>query len=185
MSSMESWGMECWGVLLASASDIGSTGYTRLLADIRAWLMRFFAARLPAAQIEDAVQETLIAVHERRHSYDVGRPFMPWLIGIAAHKRADHLRVSARRAEVELPADLRDGGNEEAVTSGITLSRLLTGLNPAQRDVIHLVKIRGFTIEEASMRTGQSISLVKVNIHRGLTKAAQAARGNPGTGTLK
>jgi len=172
-------------MLLASSGDIGASDYTRLLTDIRAWLMRFFTARLPVGYIEDAVQETLIAVHERRHSYDSRRPFMPWLIGIAAHKRIDHLRVSARRAEVELPTDLQDGGNEEAVASGITLSQLLTALNPAQREVIHLVKIKGFTIEEASLRTGQSVSLVKINIHRGLAKAAQAARGNSPSAAAK
>jgi len=138
--------------------------------------MRFFAARLPVSYIEDAVQETLIAVHERRHSYDAGRPFRPWLIGIAAHKQVDHLRLLTRRAEVDLPADLEDEGTEEGVMIGIVLSQLLTVLNPAQREVIHLVKIKGFTIEEASMRTGQSVSLVKINIHRGLAKAAQAAK---------
>jgi len=96
-------------------------------------------------------------------------------MAIAAHKWVDHLRTWARRAEVELPLDLEDAGNEETVTTGIMLSQLLTGLKPAQREAIQLVKVRGFTVEEASMRTGQSVSLVKINIHRGLAKAAQVA----------
>jgi len=171
MSSFENW-----GTLLASVSDAGSTDYTRALKDIRAWLMRFYASRLPLAYIEDAVQETLLAVHERRHSYDADRPFKPWLIGIAAHKQVDHLRASTRRAEVELPLDLQDGNNEGAMTSGIMLSQLMATLKPAQQEAIHLVKIKGFTVEEASIRTGQSISLVKINIHRGLAKVAEVAK---------
>ncbi|MDY0884473.1 sigma-70 family RNA polymerase sigma factor [Dongia soli] len=170
---------DSWGLLLVSGGDANPSIYAKLLKDIRAWLRRFYASRLPLDHIEDAVQETLIAMHERRYSYDAGRPFRPWLIGIASHKRLDHLRASARRAEVELSVDIEDDRNEEAMTSRIALSQLLTTLNPAQREVIHLVKIEGFTIEEASMKTGQSISLVKVNIHRGLAKASQAAKRNP------
>jgi RNA polymerase sigma-70 factor (ECF subfamily) len=56
------------------------------------------------------------------------------------------------------------------------LSQLLTTLKPAQREAIQLVKIKGFTVKEASLKTGQSVSFVKVNIHRGLAKAAQEAR---------
>ncbi|TXH31781.1 MAG: sigma-70 family RNA polymerase sigma factor [Rhodospirillaceae bacterium] len=174
-----------WGLLLVSSGDTNSSSYTKLLKDIRAWLLRFYASRLPLDHIEDAVQETLIAMHEKRHSYDAGRPFKPWLIGIAAHKRVDQLRVSARRAEVELPLDIEDDRNGETMTSGIALSQLLTTLNPAQREVIHLVKIEGFTVEEASVKTGQSISLVKINIHRGLAKASQTAKRSPAPAPTK
>jgi RNA polymerase sigma-70 factor (ECF subfamily) len=90
-----------------------------------------------------------------------------------------------RRAEVELSVDLQDAGNEEAVTGGIDLAKLLTALKPAQQEVIHLVKIRGLSIEEASMKTGQSVSLVKINIHRGLMKAVMAARDDPALAAAK
>jgi RNA polymerase sigma-70 factor (ECF subfamily) len=52
--------------------------------------------------------------------------------------------------------------------SAWSLERLLTELKPAQSDVIRLVKLQGLSVEEAATRTGQSTSLVKVNIHRGL-----------------
>jgi len=67
------------------------------------------------------------------------------------------------------------GGHESAVTSATVLTALLATLKPAQADVIRLVKLMGFSIEEAAARTSQSESLVKVNIHRGLAKLAAAA----------
>lgn len=60
--------------------------------------------------------------------------------------------------------------HEEAVTTARSLEVLLGQLKPAQSHVIQMVKIEGLTIEEAAARTGQSMSLVKVNIHRGLNR---------------
>jgi len=54
--------------------------------------------------------------------------------------------------------------------SATILDVLLGGLKPAQSEVIRLVKIQGYSVEEAAVRTGQSVSLVKVNIHRGLAR---------------
>ena len=170
---------ENWGILLVSGGDTNSSCYTKLLRDIRAWLMRFYASRLPFDYIEDAVQETLLAIHERRHSYDSERPFKPWLIGIAAHKKIDQIRLLTRRAEVELPLDIKDERNEDVMINGVALSQLLKTLSKAQREVIYLVKVEGLTIEEASVKTGQSLSLVKINIHRGLAKASQVAKRSP------
>jgi RNA polymerase sigma-70 factor (ECF subfamily) len=56
------------------------------------------------------------------------------------------------------------------VTARVSLERLLAMIPPRQADVISFVKIEGLSIVEAAARTGQSESLVKVNIHRGLKK---------------
>ena len=71
-----------------------------------------------------------------------------------------------------LPETLGIPGHEAAVTSAVVLGGLLDRLKPAQAEVIRLVKLQGFSIEDASARTGQSCSLVKVNIHRGLARLA-------------
>ena len=60
--------------------------------------------------------------------------------------------------------------HESAVVSATLLDQLMDRLKPAQASVIRLVKIDGFSIAEASARTGQSSALVKVNIHRGIAK---------------
>ena len=71
-----------------------------------------------------------------------------------------------------LDDDLAAPSDETTVTSAWSLERLLGTLKPSQAEVICLVKLEGRSVEEASQATGQSISLVKVNIHRGLKRLA-------------
>jgi RNA polymerase sigma factor (sigma-70 family) len=166
---------------MAAAQGGDGGAYRRLLDAVSAWLKRFFARRLPPAMIDDAVQDTLLAIHEKRHTYDPARPFGPWLAAIARYKWIDRLRaMKARPTETLTEAmgeALATDGHEEAVMTASALERLLGELKPAQSRVIRLVKLEGFSIDEAASRTGQSVSLVKVNIHRGLGRLmAIAAR---------
>ena len=161
---------EEWSSLMAAAQRGDSGCYRRLLGDLRPWLMRYFARRLPPAVVDDAVQDTLFAIHEKRHTFDPTRPFGPWLAAIARYKWIDRLRALKRMAAEPLGDDLATADHGSAVLSATILNQLLSGLKPAQADAIRLVKIQGFSVEEASARTGQSISLVKVNIHRGLAR---------------
>jgi RNA polymerase sigma-70 factor (ECF subfamily) len=64
------------------------------------------------------------------------------------------------------------------VTARLDVQKLLTRLKPAQVDVIRLVKLEGYSIQEASAATGQSIALVKVNIHRGIARLASEIDGD-------
>lgn len=159
-----------WGQLMAAAQDGQGGPYRRLLDELRHWLTGFFARRLPPALVEDAVQDTLIAIHDKRHTYDRARPFKPWLVAVARYKWIDRLRSMTRSRTDLLDDEVAVGDHEAAVTSAAVLDQLLGELKPAQQAVIRLVKLQGFSIEEASAQTGQSSSLVKVNIHRGLAR---------------
>jgi RNA polymerase sigma-70 factor (ECF subfamily) len=121
---------------------------------------------------EDAVQDVLLAIHEKRHTYDPARPFGPWLAAIARYKWIDRLR--SLKAEASEPLDEAMGvpDHEDAVVAGSTFKQLLAALKPPQAEAIRLVKLEGYSVEEASRATGQSTSLVKVNIHRGLKRLA-------------
>lgn len=168
-----------WGALMAAGQRGNAAPYRRLLAELRPWLMRYFARRLPPSSVEDAVQETLIAIHAKRHTFEPGRPFGPWLAGIARYKWIDRLRIMGRHAADELPETLPTPDHETAVTSAAALAGLLAMLKPAQAEAIRLVKLDGLSIEEAAARTGQSASLVKVNIHRGLGRLAKFIESTP------
>jgi RNA polymerase sigma-70 factor (ECF subfamily) len=161
-----------WGELMAAAQRGHAAAYRRLLDELRHWLKGFYARRLPPAMVEDAVQDTLIAIHEKRHTYDPTRPFKPWLIAVARYKWIDRLRSMSRSRTEELPDEIAVADHESSVTSSVVLTRLMTELKPAQAEAIRLVKIEGFSVEEAADRTGQSGSLIKVNIHRGLARLA-------------
>ena len=161
-----------WSELMAAAQLGNAAVYHRLLLEVSAWLRLYYARRLPPSLVADTVQDTLLAIHEKRHTYDPSRPFGPWLAAIARYKWIDRLRAMKSGATEVLSEDTPVAGHEEAVTTARSLEVLLRQLKPAQSHVLRLVKIEGLSIEEAAARTGQSISLVKVNIHRGLSRLA-------------
>lgn len=165
-----------WAELMMAAQAGDSVRYRRLLGELHIWLKRYFSRRLPPAIVEDAVQDTLIAIHDKRHTFDPGRPFGPWLGAIARYKWIDRLRALKRMATEPLGEDIATQDHGAAVISATILNQLLAELKPAQAECIRLVKIHGYSVEETSRRTGQSISLVKINIHRGLARLTLAVQ---------
>lgn len=155
---------------LSQAGD--REAYGVLLVACQRWLRGYYARRIAPSSLDDLVQETLIALHTKRATWDPARPFLPWLAAIARYRWVDHLRRVYRAGENELNEDLIGTDNEPAIAARISLERLLALLPPAQQSAIALVKIEGLSIAEASAATGQSEALVKVNIHRGLKKLA-------------
>ena len=165
-----------FSTLMAASMGGDAAAYKLLLGEVRVWLQRYYARRLPPAIVEDAVQDALIAVHDKRHTYDLDRPFGPWLAAIARYKWIDRLRALKRMAAEPLGEGHATGDHESAVVSATILEELLASLKPAQAEVIRLVKLYGYSVEEAAAHTGQSVSLVKVNIHRGLARLTLAVQ---------
>ena len=163
-----SLGNSGWSALMASAQAGDAVAYHSLLTEVGGWLKRYYARRLPPAFVDDAVQDTLLAIHQKRHTYDPARPFEPWLAAVARHKWIDRLRALKAAPTQALDEDIAVADHGDAVTSAWSLEALLRQIKPARAEVIRLVKLQGLSIEEAAARTGQSVSLVKVNIHRGL-----------------
>ncbi len=169
-SSASAGGQDAWGALMTAAQEGHGGAYRRLLTEMSNWLISYFRRRLPAGDVDDAVQETLLAVHRRRHTYDPRLPLAPWLAGIARRKWIDQLRNLTQRPLEELLADIPVADHETAVTSASVLARLLDELRPTQAQAITLVKLQGYSIEDAARETGLSLSAVKMNIHRGLAR---------------
>lgn len=169
-------GADEWSAWMAAAQAGNAAVYHRLLGEVGTWLRRYFARRLPPSMVDDAVQDTLMAIHAKRHTFDPARPFGPWLAAVARHKWIDRLRSMRTGTTESLTDEIAVGDHGDAVTSAWSLEGLLQTLSPAQSAVIRLVKLQGHSIEEAATRTGQSSSLVKVNIHRGLGRLAARVR---------
>jgi RNA polymerase sigma-70 factor (ECF subfamily) len=163
-----------WNGFMAAAQAGDDQAYERLMAEIRQWLSRYFHKRLPPAAAEDATQEALIAIHAHKQKYQPDDPMTPWLRTIARFKWIDQLRSHFRGPDRLDDADVPVADHGPATRSAILLDLLLAQVKPAQALVIRLVKLNGATVEEASQITGQSASLVKVNIHRGLKRIGQA-----------
>ena len=153
---------------MAAAQAGDANAYRILLGELAPWLRQYYARRLPPTISEDAVQDVMLAIHEKRHTYDPARPFRPWLAAIARYKWIDRLRSLKAEATESLNEDIGVPDHGDSVIAASTLQQLLTGLRAPQADAIRLVKLQGYSVEEASRTTGQSVSLIKVNIHRGL-----------------
>lgn len=157
--------------LMASAQLGDRAAYRLLLNGARDWLMRYFNARIASPMIEDLVQDTLLSLHSKRSTFQPARPFYPWLAAIARYRWIDALRkLSAVEELREDSAEVE--GEEDAILSRLSLANLLARIPPAQANAIALTRISGRSIAETARITGQSESLVKVNVHRGLRTLA-------------
>ncbi|MBV7266014.1 sigma-70 family RNA polymerase sigma factor [Erythrobacter ani] len=159
--------------LMAATQNGDKAAGNVLLSEAGVWLERYFRRRVPPHQIDDLVQEVLIAFYTKRGTWDPARPFLPWLAAIARYRWVDHLRKVYKHDSQELmDDDAAQDSEEEVVLARVSLDRLFGQLPEKQAEVIEMVKIGGLSIREAAEKTGQSESLVKVNIHRGLKKMA-------------
>lgn len=152
----------------------------RLAGHLRAFLRRRLT-RLPD-DVEDLVQETLLAVHNQRHTYDADQPLTAWLHAIAKYKLIDLLRRRARDAVLEPLADdaeLLAAADHDAAEARRDLARLLDLLPDRQRLPIVCMKLQGLSVAETARLTGMSEAAVKVGVHRGLKTLAAKIGGEP------
>lgn len=151
--------------------------YRRLLVEAGDRLRIYYARRLGShhASAEDLVQDTLIAVHTRRFTYDVKRPFTAWLHAIARYKMIDHLRASRSSRTVPLDGveDLVGFDEADATGARLDVERLLDQVPARSRGLIRAVKIEGRSVAEVSAASGLSESAVKVAIHRALKRLSR------------
>jgi len=150
-----------------------------LALHIRAFLRRRLARR--PAEIEDLLQEVLLAVHNARHTYQAQQPLTAWVQAIARYKLVDYLRSRARFEAHSTPldddAELFASSDAEPAEASRDLARLLERLPERQRLPIVHVKLQGLSVEETAQLTGLSSSAVKVGIHRGLKALARLIGG--------
>ncbi len=159
--------------LMAATQNGDKAASNVLLTEVGVWLERYFRRRIPPHSIDDLVQDVLMAVYTKRATWDPARPFLPWLAAIARYRWVDHLRKVYKHDSKELMEDdAVEDSEEEVVLARVSLDRLFGQIPEKQAEVIEMVKISGLSIREAAEKTGQSESLVKVNIHRGLKKLA-------------
>ena len=149
-----------------------------LAAHLRSWL-RGRLARLPE-EVEDLLQELLLAVHNQRHTYEPKQPLKPWVHAIARYKCIDLLRRRSRNEMLNDPLDNDDelfvATDSEAAEARYDVAKLLDQLPDRQRLPIFFVKIEGASVADAAKRMGMSESAVKVGIHRGLKALAAKIR---------
>jgi RNA polymerase sigma-70 factor (ECF subfamily) len=168
--------------LWTSAQAGDETAYRESLARIAARLRVYLRRRLQGLpdEVEDLVQDILLALHLHRGTYDPAVPVSAWVLAIARHKLVDLWRRRGRRDDLH---DALDDVDPSALVAAAAdgeaqrdLGKLLEQLPAAQRDAILLTKVEGLSVAEAALRTGASESAVKVQVHRGLKRLAQLVK---------
>ncbi|NEX60993.1 sigma-70 family RNA polymerase sigma factor [Noviherbaspirillum galbum] len=184
---------ECKGVgVIASESRLrelflrgleGEAGpYQLFLKEISAHFRAYLRKRLTGLpdDIEDVLQETLLAVHNQRHTYDPGQPLTAWAYAIARYKMVDLLRRRGGHDALNVPLDdeteLFAHSEQEAGEARRDVMKLLDQLPDRQRLPIQHLKLEGLSVSETARLTGMSESAVKVGIHRGLKALAALIR---------
>jgi RNA polymerase sigma-70 factor (ECF subfamily) len=166
--------------LKAQAGD--EVAYRQALVVIAARLRGFFGRRMRSVpdDVEDLVQETLLALHLQRGTYDPSLPVGSWMLAIARHKLVDLWRRRGRTDALHDPLDdhveTLAVETRESGAARRDLAVLIETLPDAQRQAIVLTRLEGLSMAEASLRTGASVAALKVQVHRGLKRLAERMR---------
>jgi RNA polymerase sigma-70 factor (ECF subfamily) len=165
-----------WSALMRAAQDGDAACYRLLLESVTPYLRALAARRhRDPGDIEDAVQDILLTVHQIRQTYDPARPFGPWLVAIANRRLIDRLRRQGRTRARETTLETQHETFAAPETNLAAenqerraLHAAVAGLPPRQREAITLLKLQELTLKEASAASGMSIASLKVSVHRGM-----------------
>ena len=175
------------GLLLRGLAG-DAVAYQAFLKAMCAHLRAYFKRRMTSLpdDIEDLVQETLLALHNQRHTYQITQPLTAWVHAIARYKLIDLFRSRGAREALHEPLEddlqLFASSETDACDARRDLGRLLEQLPDNQRLPIVHMKLEGLSVIETAQATGMSESAVKVGVHRGL-KALAALIGVKGVST--
>ena len=172
--------------LMRAAQDGDDGAYRRLLGLVAQWLRGVARRGLVRAgrgieESEDIVQETLLAMHLKRDSWDATQPVEPWLSAIARHKLIDHLRRRGNRHHVDIDDHAETLAAPEAEEAGSTADarQMLSGLPERQRVIVTAISIEGHSARDTGRRLGMSEGAVRVMLHRALKALAATYRRQP------
>ncbi len=164
-----------WGDLMRAANRGDSVAYNRLLTSL-APAIRSVARRglgragLAPEEAEDVVQETLLAIHLKRHTWDSTLPLGPWVRAIARNKLIDAIRRRGRRDYVPIDDVIDTLASDTAEPTPLPgkLDQHLQSLPDRQQSVVRAISLDGASIRETASRLNMSEGAVRVALHRGL-----------------
>jgi len=168
-----------WSEFMVKAQAGNESDYQQLLTELTNVIYNFLRSRFGNHHfIEDCVQDTLMAIHQARHTYDERRPFRPWLFAIVRNKAVDTLRKQRSRQKVSSRYQgeqeiLSQTSQQNEAENEIIKGRLLESLSVQHREVLVLTKLIGFSVAETAEKLEISESLVKVRVHRAIRKLKQ------------
>lgn len=173
-----------WDRWMQTAQQGDQVAYRSLLHALLPWAQRAIWRKAPyfsESEREDVGQEFLLSLHKVRHTWSADKPLVPWLRAILHHKVVDAVRRRCRQQPeqpnfeenaLETVTFLSDSANDssEQHARKALLDQALSQLPAKQRQIVVAAKIEGLSLEEIAVQHGQSLSAIKVSIHRSTKK---------------
>ncbi len=173
-----------WSDLMRAAIAGDEAAYRRLLTALtqalRPILRRGFSgASIGPGDVEDVVQEVLLAVHLKRHTWDQSKPIGPWILAIARNKMIDELRRRGRKGEVSIDGliEVLEADTQDDAINAHDVARVLEKLPERSRDIVRAISLEGQSSRDVANRLGISEVAVRVALHRSLKTLAETFSG--------
>ena len=180
-----------WSAAMRAANRGDAAAYQRLLFEI-APMIRAMARRrlagfgLSPDEAEDVVQEALIGLHRKRHTWDESRPILPWIRAIATYKLLDAARRLGRTRRTTAAKPVEDYSEflaapaPERDMTGVDIHAHVAALPPRERGVVTALAFEGASVETVAGRLGVGQSAVRVAFHRALSRLRRLAAAEIG-----
>lgn len=162
--------------LLDNALSGNEQAYAEFLHRAAGLVRRFAQRRITHGGLdpEDVVQETLLAIHLKRHTWRRDAPVGPWLYAIARYKLIDAFRRVNRSLELPVADDFDAPAPEpEESLSDREIDRVLASLPPREQAVVSAISVDGRSIGETARSLDMTEGAVRVALHRGLARIAR------------
>lgn len=158
------------------SGDVAS--YNKFLQQITPILQRIVAKKLPMSDIEDVLQEILISLHKARHTYDGGRPLMPWIFAIAQFRINDHLRKLYAQPQnttnIDDMAEILGSDVTKPYEDSESLEGILKDTPDREKQILTMMYVEGHTAKETAQKMDMKESAVKVAAHRAIKKIRES-----------
>lgn len=176
---------EDWSAWMAAALEGDEPAYRRFLEAVTPHLRMLAKRRLAVfgagnQDLEDVVQEALLAIHLKRGTWDPRRPIGPWISVIARNKLVDTLRRRGHRVSIPIEdvVDLVPDERQAEPTDEHDIARMLGNLKPVQRDIVQAISLDGTSVRDTAARLSMTEGAVRVALHRALKSLAAIYRGS-------
>ncbi len=155
-----------------------STAYRQLLQAITPPLRSLVRARgnaLGPETCEDILQDVLLAIHTKRHTWREDAALRPWLFAIARHKVVDAFRARGRKIDLSLDefVDTLPAETGPDPMQGHDMEKVLAALEPRAAEIVRAFGQQGESTTETANRLGMTEVAVRVALHRALKSIAE------------
>lgn len=173
-----------WAGLMRAGLAGDGAAYARFLREVTPVLRGVVRARGralgPDAQ-EDIVQEVLLSVHAKRHTWRADHPVSPWLYAIARHKVVDAFRRRGTALDLPIEDFAEDLAAEPGpeVLAARDVDHFVGQLDPRSAEIVRSIALREESHDEVGARLGLSPTALRVGLHRAMKKLQALGRERP------